>query len=167
MIYELFLSIMPVYCLALYSIMKSCLQRLFLSFLLKICKMYLINIWQMFNLDIGNLAVKPYIPYKSLFQWICCKCLAWYHRMKKNSLWPQKKNEVFLVFFVCVWLYGLPWPWPQIFFSEARRWFFWSYVITQEICNKFIEINFCFGCMVWSWLHLFQHWTFFKYWWDI
>ena len=37
----------------------------------------LINIWQMFNLAIDNLAVKPYIPHKSLLQWICCKCLAW------------------------------------------------------------------------------------------
>ena len=36
----------------------------------------------------------------------------------------------------------------------------------KDICNKFIEINFCFGCMVWPWLHLFQHWTFVKYWWD-
>ena len=24
-----------------------------------------------------DLAVKPYIPHKSLLQWICCKCLAW------------------------------------------------------------------------------------------
>ena len=35
------------------------------------------NIWQLFNLDIDDLAVKPYIPHKSLIQWICCKCLAW------------------------------------------------------------------------------------------
>ena len=27
--------------------------------------------------------------------------------------------------------------------------FFWSYVIMQGICNKFIEVNFCVGCMVW------------------
>ena len=25
-----------------------------------------------------------------------------------------------------------------------------AYVITQDICNKFIEVNFCVGCMV-SW----------------
>ena len=37
----------------------------------------LINIWQMFNLGTDDLAVKPYIPHKSLLQWICCKCLAW------------------------------------------------------------------------------------------
>ena len=43
----------------------------------KILHNYLINIWQMFNAAIDNLAVKPYIPHKSLFQWICCKCLAW------------------------------------------------------------------------------------------
>ena len=46
------------------------------------------------------------------------------------------------------------------------RLIFWSYVIMQDICNIFIEINFCFGCMVWLWLRLFQHWTFVKYWWD-
>ena len=26
----------------------------------------------------------------------------------------------------------------------------YAYVITQDICNKFIELNFCVGCMV-SW----------------
>ena len=31
--------------------------------------------------------------------------------------------------------------------------FFWSYVIKQGICNKFIEVNFCVGCMVWSWCY--------------
>ena len=29
---------------------------------------HLINIWQMFNLATDNLAVKPYIPHKSLLQ---------------------------------------------------------------------------------------------------
>ena len=24
----------------------------------------------------------------------------------------------------------------------------YAYVITQDICNKFIEVNFCVGCMV-------------------
>ena len=24
-------------------------------------------------------------PQKSLLQWICCKCLAWWHRIKKNQ----------------------------------------------------------------------------------
>ena len=38
---------------------------------------YLINIWQMFNVAIDDLAVKPYIPHKSLIKWICCKCLSW------------------------------------------------------------------------------------------
>ena len=46
------------------------------------------------------------------------------------------------------------------------RLIFWSYVIMQDICNIFIEINFCFGCMVWPWLRLFQHRTFVKYWRD-
>ena len=32
---------------------------------------------KMFNVATDDLAVKPYIPHKSLLQWICCKCLAW------------------------------------------------------------------------------------------
>ena len=48
----------------------------------------------------------------------------------------------------------------------VRRLIFLLHVNTQEIIKKFIEIHFCFGCMVWPWLHLFQHWTFVKYWWD-
>ena len=40
------------------------------------------------------------------------------------------------------------------------------YVIMQGICNKFVEINFCAGCLVWQWLRLLQDWTFVKYWWD-
>ena len=39
-------------------------------------------------------------------------------------------------------------------------------VITQDICNKFIEVNFWVGCMVWRPNCLFQDWTFVKYWWD-
>ena len=31
---------------------------------------------------------------------------------------------------------------------------------------KFVEINFCVGCMDWPWLHLLKEWTFVKYWWD-
>jgi hypothetical protein len=33
-----------------------------------------------------NLAEKPYIPQKSLLLWICCKCLAWWHR--HTYFWP-------------------------------------------------------------------------------
>ena len=54
-----------------------------------------------------------------------------------------------------------------IYFSEDGGWFFWSYVITQGICNKFIEMKISVGGMVWPWLCLFQHWTFVKYWWDV
>ena len=32
---------------------------------------YLINIWQMFSLGTSDLAVKPYIPHKSLLQMPC------------------------------------------------------------------------------------------------
>ena len=34
-----------------------------------------------------------------------------------------------------------------IFFWDWRL-FFWSYVVMQDICNKFIELNFYVGCMV-------------------
>ena len=53
------------------------------------------------------------------------------------------------------------------FFSEVRCWFFRSYVITQSIWNKFIQVNFCVGCMVSPPNSLFQDWTFVKYWWDV
>ena len=43
----------------------------------KICDVFnLINIWQMFNVAMDNLAVKPDISHKSLLQ-LCCKCLEW------------------------------------------------------------------------------------------
>ena len=32
-----------------------------------------------------------------------------------------------------------------------------AHVTTQRILNKFIEINFYVGCMVWPWWCLFQH----------
>ena len=35
----------------------------------------------------------------------------------------------------------------------------YAYVITQDICNKFIEVNFCVGCMVSQPNHLLQHST--------
>ena len=35
-----------------------------------------------------------------------------------------------------------------IIFLEVGGSFFWFYVITEDICNKFIEVNFCMGCMV-------------------
>ena len=53
----------------------------------------LINNWRMFNGATDDLAEKPYIPHKSLLQWICCKCLAWWHGLKKNSASNLKKNK--------------------------------------------------------------------------
>ena len=39
----------------------------------------------------------------------------------------------------------------------------YAYVITQDIFNKFIEVNFCVGCLV-SWPNrLFQDCTFVKH----
>ena len=42
-----------------------------------VCMFHLINIWQMFNVETDAITAKPYIQDKSLFQLICCKCLAW------------------------------------------------------------------------------------------
>ena len=39
--------------------------------------MHLINIWQMFNVATDSITAKLYILFKFVFQWICCKCLAW------------------------------------------------------------------------------------------
>ena len=33
----------------------------------------------------------------------------------------------------------------------------YAHVITQDICNKFIEIKFSVGCMVFPWLRLLDH----------
>ena len=49
---------------------------------------HLINNRRMFNVGIDDLVVKPYISHKSLLQWICCKCLVWWHR--HSYFWPQR-----------------------------------------------------------------------------
>ena len=41
---------------------------------------------------------------------------------------------------------GCFWPLTVSITSEAK--INYAYVITQDICNKFIEVNFCVGCMV-------------------
>ena len=52
---------------------------------------------------------------------------------------------------------GCFWPPTASMTSEVKN--NYAYVITQDICNKFIEVNFCVGCMV-SWPNcLFQDWT--------
>ena len=46
------------------------------------------------------------------------------------------------------------WPLTASITSKAK--INYAYVTTQDICNKFIEVNFCMGCMV-SWPNrLFQ-----------
>ena len=41
---------------------------------------------------------------------------------------------------------GCFWPLTASMTSEAKN--NYAYVITQDICNKFIEVNLCVGCMV-------------------
>ena len=62
-----------------------------LQFMREISCINIIYIWQMFNVPIDDLAVKPYIPRKSLLQWICCKCLACWHR--HSYIWPPRSQS--------------------------------------------------------------------------
>ena len=49
---------------------------------------------------------------------------------------------------------GYFWPLTASMTSKAKN--NYAYVITQDICNKIIEVNFCVGCMA-SWPNrLFQ-----------
>ena len=41
---------------------------------------------------------------------------------------------------------GCFWPLIASMTSEVKN--NYAYVIVQDICNKFIEVNFCVGCMV-------------------
>ena len=41
---------------------------------------------------------------------------------------------------------GCFWPLTASMTSEAKN--NYAYVIMQDICNKFIEVNFCVGCTV-------------------
>ena len=41
---------------------------------------------------------------------------------------------------------GCFWPLAAFMTSEVKN--NYAYVITQDICNKFIEVNFWVGCMV-------------------
>ena len=50
---------------------------------------------------------------------------------------------------------GCFWPLTASMTTEVKN----NYVITQDICNKFIEVNFCVGCMVSQPNHLLQHST--------
>ena len=47
------------------------------------------------------------------------------------------------------------WPPTASTTSEVKN--FHAHVITQDTCNKFIEIKFYVGCMVFLWLCLFRH----------
>jgi hypothetical protein len=49
------------------------------------------------------------------------------------------------------------WPQTATMTSEVKN--NYAYVITQDICNKFIEVNFCMGCMVSQPNRLLQHLT--------
>ena len=81
----------------------------------------------------------------------------------------KQKSFTFFGCVDCVWLYGLSWSVTLNFrYLKLKKSlsFSWGYIITEDICNKFIKVIFCLGCMVCLWLRLFQHWTFVKYWWD-
>ena len=52
---------------------------------------------------------------------------------------------------------GCFWPLAASITSEAK--INYAYVTTQGICNKFIEVNFCVGCMVSQPNRLFQRST--------
>ena len=41
---------------------------------------------------------------------------------------------------------GCFWPLTASMTSEVKN--YYAYVIMYDICNKFIEVNFCVGCMV-------------------
>ena len=41
---------------------------------------------------------------------------------------------------------GCFWPLTASMTSEVKN--NYAYVITQEICNKFFDLNFCVGCVV-------------------
>jgi hypothetical protein len=49
------------------------------------------------------------------------------------------------------------WPLTASMTSEVKN--NYAYVITLDICNKFIEVNFCVGCMVSEPNHLLQRST--------
>ena len=52
---------------------------------------------------------------------------------------------------------GCFWPLTASMTSEVKN--NYAYVIMQDICNKFIEVNFCVGCMVSQPNRLLQHST--------
>ena len=52
---------------------------------------------------------------------------------------------------------GCFWPLTASMTSEVKN--NYAYVITQSICNNFIEVNFCMGPMVLEPNRLFQHST--------
>jgi hypothetical protein len=55
-----------------------------------------------------------------------------------------------------------------IYFSEDGGWFFYDPMLSPKaFAKKFIEVNFCVGCMVWQPNCLYQDWTAVKYWWDL
>ena len=52
---------------------------------------------------------------------------------------------------------GYFWPLTAFMRSEVKN--DYAYVIMQDVCNKFIEVNFCVGCMVSQPNHLFHRLT--------
>ena len=65
-----------------------------------------------------------------------------------------KQKSYLFTLFDCVWLCTIVWFTLTLFFIFKTKkwpvffWFFWSYVTTQGICNKFIEMKISVGCIV-------------------
>ena len=90
----------------------------------------------------------------------------------------KQKSKPFTLY-NCVWLCVIDcmvYPDPKLFLCLKLNGliFFWGwklifsfYVITQGICNKFIKLNFCVGCLVSRPNYLLQDWTFVEHWWDL
>ena len=112
----------------------------------------------------------PWLPWLPWWWWRPCSRIR-----DVEAFWykTEIKNIYFLTLCLILWFTMTLHFWylklinSLIFFLRLEADLFWSYFIMQGICNKFIEMRISVGCMVWPWLHLLQHWTFVKYWWDM
>ena len=113
--------------------------------------------------------------------------LTWLFTMGSNYLWIYisiTRNQALRIWFYNSrygdWMEAESHNWSHFLFNPmgwtkccVKVWFFWpltasttlevkndhAHVIMQDICNQFIEINFCVGCMVLQPNRLFQRST--------